>query len=104
MMLDRHLDLELPADFGVLGLDVRERDVFLEKRRPAPARRIARLLVVVIDRHARAPRRRWKLRRETDVEIQGFERIPVDFDADEAPLRSFAAFVRQRFAADELTF
>src|SRR5437763_16794576 len=80
---------------------MRERDVLLEKRRPAAARGVAHLLAAGIDRHAHAPRRARQPRREADLGIQPLERVPFELDTDELPLRSARLLCSKRLAADE---
>src|SRR5437762_7873319 len=61
-----HRDLELDRHAGrvVRRRQMREREILLEQRRPATARRVADLLSTRMDRRARAPRDgrqlRWK--------------------------------------------
>src|SRR6185503_14745408 len=100
-VLDRDLHLERRPGRRPARLQMRERDVLLEERRPAPAGRVAGLLLGGIDRHAHAPGGAGKARREAELRIQLLHRVPVDLDAHELPLRPAAGFLRERLAADE---
>jgi hypothetical protein len=55
LVLDRHFDLDPRIGREVRGLDVREREILLEERRPATARGVAHLLAAAIDRDTAAP-------------------------------------------------
>src|ERR1700757_3687014 len=83
------LDGDLDLDRGILGevrcAQVREREVFLEQRRPAAARGVTHLLTPPIDRNAAAPGDARERRREVHRPEERFEGIPVDLDAHEAP-------------------
>src|SRR5688572_974858 len=104
LVLDGDLDLELRARRRMRGAQVGERDVFLQERRPAAAARIAGLLGAGVDRHASTPRRARYARGKADLGVQALERLPLDLDADEAPLRCARGFRRERLAADEALF
>src|SRR5258708_1355345 len=78
-----------------------ERDVLFEQRRPAAARRIADLLAVGVERHAHAPGGAWQARGEADLGVKALERIPLELDADELPLRTALLFGGERLPADE---
>src|SRR5688500_12767484 len=99
LVLHGDLDLELRARRRMRGAQVGERDVFLQERRPAAAARIAGLLGPGVDRHAGTPRHARYARGKADLGVQALERLPLDLDADEAPLRRARGFRRERLAA-----
>ncbi len=100
-VLHRDLHLQRRARNEVRRAHVRERDVLLEQRAPAPAGRVADLRAARVHRHARAPRRVRQTRRQSRLGVQSFERIPIHFDAGETPLGSARDFRRQRVLAHE---
>src|SRR5947207_3364467 len=84
-VLDGHLDLNRRIRREVRSLEVREREILLEQRRPASARGVAHLLAAAIDRDAAAPgdgRERGCQAHRPEERLEG---IPVDFDPYEAP-------------------
>src|SRR5215210_4919849 len=100
-VLDGDLHLELGAGREIGRAQMRERDVFLEQRRPAAARRVAGLVRAGVDRHAHAPGLRRQARRQPDLGVETLERVPVDLDADEAPLWLARRFRSERIASDK---
>src|SRR5687767_15893425 len=55
LVLDRHFHFHFGVRREVRRAQVSEREIFLEQRRPAPARRVTDLLTAAVDRCARAP-------------------------------------------------
>src|SRR3954467_10284934 len=100
-MLDGDLHLERRALTEPRRAQMGERDVLLEQWRPAAARGVADLLAGGIERHAHAPGGARHARSEPHLGVEPFERIPVEFDADELPLRAAGLFLGERRAADE---
>src|SRR5688500_99527 len=86
-VLDGDLDLELRAGARIRGAQMREGDVLLEQRGPPAARGVPRLFRAGVDRHAGAPRGGRQACGEADLGVQALERLPLDLDADELPLR-----------------
>src|SRR3954470_18920688 len=78
-----------------------ERDVLLQQRRPAAARRIADLLAAGIERYAHPPGGARQPRREADVRVEALQRVPLELDADELPLRTARLFFCERVPADK---
>lgn len=101
MVLDRDFHTEVGPDSGVSGLKMRERDVLLEKRRPAPARRVPDLCIPVVDGHARAPALGRKLGWKAYQAVQSFERIPIHLEPSELPLGTTLLFSYQSFTSHE---
>ena len=102
MVLDRDLDLTPRAGLVVRPLQVRERDVLLQHRRPRARRGVADLLAVVQHRQAAAHGHRRDLRRQADRGVEALESLPVDLEADDLPGRSLARLALERAAADEV--
>src|SRR5687768_6647091 len=92
MMLHRDFHLDMGIRLFVRGLHVPERDVLLEQRRPASARRVAHLLPALVDRYTRPPGDGWQARRQMDLRIQSLERHPVDIQPDQGPRTRARAF------------
>ena len=86
---------------GLKALQVRERDVLLEERRPDAARGVADLPARRIERHAHAPRDAGDRRREADLGVMPLQRAPVDLDPDEAPFRAARVCGGQGLTPDE---
>src|SRR5687767_3127654 len=101
-MLDGDLHVQLGPGLGPARAQMRECDVLLEERRPAAARRVARLLGAGVDRNARAPGGLRQPGGEPDLGVEALESFPADLDADELPLRPARLLGGKGLFADEL--
>src|SRR5258708_28707846 len=100
-MLDADSHLERRTLCEPRRAKMRERDVLLQQRRPAAARGVADLFAAGIKRHAHPPGGARQAGGETDVGIEPLQRIPVELDAAELPLRAARFLLNERRAADE---
>ena len=102
MVLHGDFDLDLRARLEVRALQVHERDVLLQHRRPRAGRGVAHLPRARVNRDAAAHGRGGNLRRHADRGVLALEPLPVDLEADHLPARPFAVFAFERAAADEV--
>ena len=103
MMIHRDLHSHIRAEFIIRLLQMCERDVLLQQRRPTCRGRIPHLHIANQNRHTRTDRGPRHLRRQTDLGIQLLHADPIDLDAHHLPRRAFALLFFQRLAPDKIT-
>ena len=102
LVLGGDLDLDARARLVVRPLQVHERDVLLQDRRPGAGRGVADLPAVAPDRQAAAHGRARNLRRQADRAVDLLEALPVHLEADQLPRRALALLALECAAADEV--
>src|SRR5262249_232087 len=79
---DGHFDVESGGDGGVVAADAGDGDHLLESGRPGGGSGFADLPATTIDRHGDARSHAGNLRRHADSLVEGFDFVPVNFEAD----------------------
>src|SRR5437016_5824290 len=97
---DRDLDSDARAGFRVRRCDGRDRDVFLQERRPATARGPADLAITRKEGDLLTPRRGRRMRKEAHVPIEYLQRAPVDHEAHRPADRTAALLLKVSLASD----
>src|SRR3989449_7860082 len=101
--LDRHLDLDARGGPRVRRGDGGDRDVPLQRRRPATARGPADLTIARVQRNLLPPRFGRRLRRQPHVPIETLHRLPVDLETDRPPRGTASLLLEERLPPDEGT-
>src|SRR5207253_11451192 len=96
---DRDLDSDTRAGFRVRRCDGRDRDVFLQERRPATARGPADLAITRKEGDLLPPRRGRRVRREANVPLEFIHSDPVDDEAHRAAYEPAAILIAQSLAS-----
>ena len=102
LVLDRHLDLKLGSDVGEVRAQVREPQIGLEGRRPAPARGVPDLAPAGVERNAVPERHPRQLGRQAHLRVRVLERLPVERDPAEAPCGGVGPFGAEGRPAHEV--
>src|SRR3989442_3301606 len=99
--LDRDFDLDARSGSRIRRGDGGDRDVPLQQRRPATARGPTDLTVTRVQRHLLPPRLGGRLRRQPQVPVETFHRLPIDFETDCPPRGTASSFLEERLPPDE---